>query len=195
VAYISKGYGLSQMEEIVLNPIGVIRSPFHDVEGMPVQPIGAQGVTGTIELRDDLEPGLKDLDGFSHIMLIYWFHLSKGYSLHVLPFLDRTPRGVFSTRVPRRPNGIGLSVVKLLGIRGSVLDIEEVDVLDGTPLLDIKPYVPKFDNVTVQRTGWFTDQADQALVVRADRRFVDASGQVDSQRTEPGRAMRSGPSR
>jgi len=120
------------MDEITIRPIGVIRSPFLDVEGMPIQPIGAVGVKGAIELRADFEPGLKDLEGFSHIMLIYWFHLSSGYSLHVLPFLDRTPRGVFSTRVPARPNGIGLSVVRLTGIRGTVLDIEEVDVVDGT---------------------------------------------------------------
>jgi tRNA (adenine37-N6)-methyltransferase len=161
------------MDEIILKPIGVIHSPFLDVEGMPNQPMGATGVKGTIELNSDLELGLKDLDGFSHIMLIYFFHLSRGYSLHVLPFLDRTPRGVFSTRVPRRPNGIGLSVVRLRGIRGCLLDIEDVDVLDGTPLLDIKPFVPQFDNREVQKAGWFENRADNATTVRADRRFVE----------------------
>jgi tRNA-Thr(GGU) m(6)t(6)A37 methyltransferase TsaA len=161
------------MDEIILKPIGVIHSPFLDVEGMPIQPMGATGIHGTIELNSDLEPGLKDLDGFSHIMLIYFFHLSRGYSLHVLPFLDRTPRGVFSTRVPRRPNGIGLSVVRLRGIRGCLLDIEDVDVLDGTPLLDIKPFVPQFDNREVQKAGWFENRADNATTVRADRRFVE----------------------
>lgn len=163
------------MDAIVFKPIGVIRSPFLDVEGMPIQPTGALGVKGTIELRTDLEPGLKDLEGFSHIMLIYWFHLSSRYSLHVLPFLDRTSRGVFSTRVPARPNGIGFSVVRLTGIRGAILDIEEVDIVDGTPLLDIKPYVPQFDNRKVERAGWFTERADKAEVVRADRRFVGPS--------------------
>ncbi len=163
------------MDEIAFKPIGVIRSPFLDVQGMPVQPIGAVGVKGAVELNTDLEEGLKDLDGFSHVMLIYCFHLSSGYSLHVIPFLDRTPRGVFATRVPRRPNSIGLSVVRLTGIRGSVLDIEDVDVLDGTPLLDIKPFVPQFDNREVQRAGWFTHRADKAKVVRADRRFAAAA--------------------
>lgn len=162
------------MEEIIFKAIGVIRTPFLDVEGMPIQPIGAIGVKGVIELREDLALGLKDLEGFSHITLLYWFHLSKGYSLHVLPFLDRTPRGVFSTRVPRRPNGIGISVVRLTGVRGAFLDIEEVDVVDGTPLLDIKPYVPQFDHREAEKAGWFTKRADDAVVVRADRRFIDA---------------------
>jgi tRNA-Thr(GGU) m(6)t(6)A37 methyltransferase TsaA len=160
------------MNKAIFEPIGLIRSPFHDVEGMPVQTIGAQGVKGTIEMKPDLEPGLKDLDGFSHVVLLYYFHLSNGYSLHVLPFLDRTKRGVFSTRVPRRPNGIGLSVVRLTGITGSVLDIEDVDIVDATPLLDIKPFVPEFDNRVVQSAGWFEKRANDATVVRADRRFV-----------------------
>ncbi len=169
------------MEEIVFRPIGVIRSPFLDVDGMPVQPMGAKGVKGRVELNEYLQPGLKDLEGFSHIVLIYYFHQSKGCSLHVLPFLDKTLRGVFATRVPRRPNGIGMSVVRLTGISGSILDIEEVDILDGTPLLDIKPFVPQFDNREVQSAGWFTRRADSATVVRADRRFVRApEGGVDS---------------
>ena len=170
------------MDKIVFKPIGVIRSPFLDVEGMPVQPIGAQGVKGRVELNVELEPGLKDLGEFSHVMLIYCFHLSSGYSLHVLPFLDRTPRGVFATRVPRRPNSVGLSVVKLMGIRGSTIDVEDVDVVDGTPLLDIKPFVPQFDNREVQRAGWFATRADKATEVRADRRFIDASGTATESR-------------
>lgn len=183
------------MDKVVFEPIGVIRSPFVDVEGTPIQPMGAAGVRGTIELRDDLVAGLKDLDGFSHIMLFYWFHLSKGYSCHVLPFLDKNPRGVFATRVPRRPNGIGLSIVRLVGVRGSILDVEEIDVVDGTPLLDIKPYVPQFDVRQVEKAGWFTDRAKNAAVVRADRRFADASdeeagcesnleGSIEAQETE-----------
>lgn len=174
------------MDEIVFRPIGIIRSPFLDVDGMPVQPMGAKGVKGRIELNEYLEPGLKDLEGFSHIVLIYYFHVSKGCSLHVLPFLDKTLRGVFATRVPRRPNGIGISVVKLTGIRGPILDIEEVDVLDGTPLLDIKPFVPQFDNREVQSAGWFTRRADSATVVRADRRFTRAPDDgADSGDCEP----------
>ncbi|MFH1116394.1 MAG: tRNA (N6-threonylcarbamoyladenosine(37)-N6)-methyltransferase TrmO [Pseudomonadota bacterium] len=169
------------MEHIVFKPIGVIRTPFTDVEGMPIQWMGAEGVKGEVVLNADLEAGLKDLDGFSHVMLFYYFHQSNGCSLHVVPFLDRTPRGVFATRVPRRPNGIGISVVRLTGIRGAVLDIEDVDILDGTPLLDIKPFVPQFDNREVQSAGWFTKRADNAVVVRADRRFVDTSQAAGSQ--------------
>jgi tRNA-Thr(GGU) m(6)t(6)A37 methyltransferase TsaA len=161
------------MDEIIYKPIGMIHSPFTEVEGMPIQPSGAAGVKGTVELRADLAPGLKDLEGFSHIMLIYHFHLSIGYSLDVKPFLDDTLRGVFATKAPRRPNPIGLSVVRLTGISGSTLTIEDVDVVDGTPLLDIKPFVPDFDNREAQRTGWLTKQASRVNEVRADRRFAD----------------------
>ncbi len=161
------------MEEIAFKPIGVIRSPFSDVEGMPVQSVAAIGVKGTVELDPELTQGLKDLEGFSHIILIYYFHLNKGYSLHVIPFLDPALKGVFATRVPRRPNGIGLSVVRLTGIQGNHLEIEDVDILDQTPLLDIKPFVPEFDHRDVQSTGWFAKGAQKASVIRADRRFVD----------------------
>jgi len=163
------------MEEIIYKPIGMIRSPFTDVSGMPIQPTGAIGVRGTMEIDANLAPGLKDLAGFSHIILIYHFHLSKRHSLKVTPFLDDTPRGVFATRVPARPNAIGLSVVRLTGISGSTLTVEDVDVVDGTPLLDIKPFVPDFDNREAQRTGWLTKQASRVNEVRADRRFADLS--------------------
>jgi tRNA (adenine37-N6)-methyltransferase len=163
------------MEQIIYKPIGLIHSPFTEVEGMPIQPSGAVGVTGTVELNTDFAPGLKDLDGFSHIMLIYHLHLSQGYSLEVIPFLDDVPRGIFATRSPRRPNPIGLSVVRLTGMSGSILSIEDVDVLDGTPLLDIKPFVPVFDNREAQRVGWFTDVAHKCPQTRADRRFVEPS--------------------
>jgi len=163
------------MEEIIYKPIGMIRSPFTDVSGMPIQPTGAIGVRGTMEIDANLAPGLKDLAGFSHIILIYHFHLSKRHSLKVTPFLDDTPRGVFATRVPARPNAIGLSVVRLTGISGSTLTVEDVDVVDGTPLLDIKPFVPDFDNRKAQRTGWLTKQASRVNEVRADRRFADLS--------------------
>ncbi len=161
------------MQEIVYKPIGVIHSPFADVEGMPIQPRAASGIQGSIQLNPDLAAGIKDLEGFSHVILIYHFHLSKRYSLEVKPFLDDTQRGVFSTRVPARPNAIGLSVVRLTGVSGSILTIEDVDVVDGTPLLDIKPFVPDFDNREAQRTGWLTNQASRVNEVRADRRFAD----------------------
>lgn len=156
----------------MLKPIGVVRSPFTEVEGMPIQASGARGVKGAIELNNDLVEGIKDLDGFSHLILIYFFHRCKGYSLHVTPFLDKQLRGVFATRVPRRPNGIGLSVVRLIGIEGNLLQIEDVDILDQTPLIDIKPFVPEFDHRNTEMTGWFTNRAQNASVVRADKRFV-----------------------
>ena len=160
------------MQEITYKPIGVIHSPFADVEGMPIQPSAASGIEGTVDFNPELAPGLKDLEGFSHVILIYHFHLSKRHSLEVKPFLDDTRRGVFATRVPARPNAIGLSVVRLTGVSGSILTIEDVDVVDGTPLLDIKPFVPDFDNREVQSTGWFAKQVSRVTEVKADRRFA-----------------------
>ncbi len=152
-------------------PIGTIHSPFTDIAGMPIQPSGARGVRGTIELRSDLCGGLADLDGFSRIILLYALHMSTGSSLAVIPFLDPAPRGIFATRSPKRPNAIGLSVVRLVGIDGCVLTIEDVDILDGTPLLDIKPYVPAFDAYPGERCGWLEHVAHNAQNTRSDDRF------------------------
>jgi len=159
------------MDEVVYVPIGVIRSPFKTVEGTPIQPIGAKGVRGQIELFDDFIGGVKDLDGFSHIILIYHFHLAKGFDLEVKPFLDSEFRGVFATRAPKRPNPIGISVVKLVRVEGRCLTIEDVDVLDGTPLLDIKPYVPQFDSKEMGEIGWLSGRVQDAERSRADDRF------------------------
>jgi len=161
------------MDDITYSPIGTIHSPFKDIEGMPIQPAGAKNVEGTVELNPELAAGLKDLEGFSHVILLYHFHRSKGYSLDVVPFLDNTPRGVFATRAPRRPNPIGLSVVRLKRISGNTLHVQDVDVLDGTPLLDLKPFVPKFDNRETERVGWLSDKADNADLMKADRRFAE----------------------
>lgn len=159
------------MEEISYRPIGIIRSPYKETKGTPIQTSGAKGVRGTVEIFPEWVEGLKDLDGFSHIILIYHFHLSKGYSLTVKPFLDDTPRGVFSTRAPKRPNSVGLSIVKLLKIEEATLYIEDVDIVDSTPLLDIKPYVPEFDVKEAIRTGWLRDRAERATETEADERF------------------------
>jgi tRNA-Thr(GGU) m(6)t(6)A37 methyltransferase TsaA len=132
-------------DRISFRPIGIIHSPFTNPAGMPIQPTGAEGVPGRVVIDPACRDGLKDLDGFSHIHLLYAFHLADGFTLHVKPFLDNRLRGVFSTRAPRRPNAIGLSVVRLVRIEENILHIEDVDVIDGTPLLDIKPYVPAFD--------------------------------------------------
>ena len=159
------------MEEIICRPIGIIRSPHKETEGTPIQTTGANGVGGTVEILPECAEGLKDLEGFSHIILIYHFHLSKGYSLTVKPFLDDTPRGVFATRAPKRPNAIGMSVVRLVKIEGATLYIEDVDIVDSTPLLDIKPYVPAFDAKEAERTGWLAGRAEKAAETDADERF------------------------
>lgn len=158
-------------KEAFLSPIGLIRSPFKKREGAPIQPSGAKGVKGEVVLDKDLEQGLDDLDGFSHIYLLYEFDRSRGYDLKVTPFLDKEQRGVFATRAPRRPVPIGLSVVKLLKRKGNVLEIENVDVLDNTPLLDIKPYVPDFDAQSEVRTGWMEGNSKKSSTMRADDRF------------------------
>lgn len=165
------------MEELVtFRPIGIVRSPFQDPEDMPIQTSGATGVEGTIEVDPLYAAGLKDLDGFSHILLIYHFHRSKGFALEVKPFLDDTMRGVFATRAPRRPNSIGFSIVRLNAVEGCILKIQDVDILDGTPLLDIKPYVPQFDAKAAERIGWLTGKADAARKHRSDNRFHNESG-------------------
>lgn len=159
------------MREIIYKPIGIIHSLFKDVKGMPIQTTAAQGIAGTIEIEPDYAGGLKDIEGFSHIILVYHFHLSEGYSLEVRPFMDDHLRGVFATRAPRRPNPIGLSVVRLVKVEGSTLHIEDVDIADGTPLLDIKPYVPEFDIREVERTGWLSEKANKIHEVKSDERF------------------------
>lgn len=159
------------MKEIIYRSIGIIHSPFKDMRGMPIQPVAAARVCGTVEIGNEYENGLKDLEGFSHVILPYHFHQSDGYSLEVKPFLDDHPHGVFCTRAPRRPNPIGLSVVKLVKIDKNVIHIENVDILDGTPLLDIKPYIPDFDAVSEVRKGWHGGKEDKARGTSSDDRF------------------------
>jgi tRNA-Thr(GGU) m(6)t(6)A37 methyltransferase TsaA len=156
---------------IVLEPIGTIYTPFKTRVGMPIQSIGAEGIKGRIELNEEFVPGLADLDGFSHIILIYYFHKSKGYELLTKPFLDIVPRGVFATRAPKRPNAIGLSVVKNLKIEKNIIYVENIDILDGTPLLDIKPYIPDFDIHKTEKHGWIERKTDNLKKVKSDERF------------------------
>jgi tRNA-Thr(GGU) m(6)t(6)A37 methyltransferase TsaA len=151
--------------------IGIIHSPFTEPEGMPIQPAGAKGVKGTVEVFEAFQGGLKDLDGFSHIILLYHLHRSRGFRLHVVPFMDSEPRGLFATRAPKRPNPIGLSVVQLEKIEDGVLHIRDVDILDGTPLLDIKPYVPRFDAPMKVRIGWLQKARKAVSSQRSDHRF------------------------
>ena len=157
--------------EISYRPIGVIHSPFTDIEGMPIQPTGAPGIRGTVEVFPEFAEGLKDLEGFSHIILLYHFHRVQGAKLVATPFMDSQPHGVFATRAPKRPNPIGLSIVRLLSIEKNVLHIENVDILDGTPLLDIKPYVPEFDQPRVDRVGWLEQSKGEVQSKKSDSRF------------------------
>jgi tRNA-Thr(GGU) m(6)t(6)A37 methyltransferase TsaA len=153
-------------------PIGWLRTPFRALDKMPVQPPGAGGACGRIELRPDLAEGLKDLDGFSHVIAIYHFHRQADVRLSVTPFLDDRVHGLFATRAPCRPNPIGLSVLRLLQINGLLLEVEGVDMLDETPLLDIKPYVPSFDHPRSEiQTGWLESSASRVVTVHADSRF------------------------
>ncbi len=154
-----------------LQPIGIIHTPYNTTQGMPIQPSGAKGVRAHIEIFPEFVEGLADLDGFSHVTLLYHFHESKDYKLKVVPFMDTKPRGVFATRAPKRPNPIGLSTVRLLRVEGNILHVENVDILDGTPLLDIKPYVPEFDHEKGYRSGWLQQAKGRSRTKKADDRF------------------------
>ena len=146
------------VNKICYRPIGIIHTPFKKPYGVPIQSAAALGIKGTVEIFEEYVEGLSDLEGFSHIILIYHFHLCKGYSLKVKPYMDSNLRGVFATRAPRRPNPIGFSIVRLTGIKDNILYIEDVDIVDGTPLLDIKPYVPEFDYRRNARIGWLEEE-------------------------------------
>jgi tRNA (adenine37-N6)-methyltransferase len=157
---------------IDFQPIGVIRTPFETLADMPIQPAGGEGVKGKIEIFAEYQEGLQDLDGFSHLILLYYLHQSKGFKLQVVPFLDTVKRGLFATRAPKRPNPIGLSVIKLVRVEGNILEIENLDILNGTPLLDIKPYVPEFDKPPVIRTGWLETAKKNVSKKKSDDRFT-----------------------
>jgi tRNA-Thr(GGU) m(6)t(6)A37 methyltransferase TsaA len=142
------------VNRIVLHPIGVVRSPHTNPAATPIQPRFAHGAAGRVEVFPEYAEGLKDLEGFSHIYLIYYLHKAGPARLITTPFLEDAPRGVFATRAPSRPNAIGLSIVRLIKREGSTLHVDALDILDGTPLLDIKPYVPRFDPQEGIRIGW-----------------------------------------
>jgi len=153
-------------------PIGYIRTSFRKVSKMPIQPSGAKRAKGIIELNPDFTPGLFDLEGFSHLILIYHFHLIKGHKLYVVPFMDDKPHGIFATRAPARPNPIGMSIVKLKKIENNLIYIEGVDMVDGTPLLDIKPFFTKYDNRLDAKAGWLEGKGDIDITkIKSDTRF------------------------
>lgn len=158
---------------ISLKPIGIIETPFNDLKGMPIQPSGAADIVGTIVIDKEYEKGLNDLEGFSHIILLYHFHQSKGYNLMIKPFMDDQKRGLFSTRAPRRPNPVGLSIVELIKRDGNKITVKGIDVLNGTPVIDIKPYVPKFDTRKVTAVGWLETNQEKSVFMKSDDRFIE----------------------
>ena len=157
--------------DIIYRPIGIIYSPFNNLEDMPIQPTSDVSGSGTVEIFPQFIDGLKDLEGFSHIYLLYHLHKMRRSNLIVTPFLDKEPRGIFATRAPSRPNPIGLSLVELSRIENNLIYIERLDVLNGTPLLDIKPYVPDFENTHNVRIGWLEKVKRQFQTRKSDTRF------------------------
>ncbi len=165
---------MSESCEILYRSIGVIHSEHKVPQETPIQPVYAKGCKGYVEVCSEFAEGLKDLDGFSHIYLIYSFHRCREVKLTVKPFLQDVDRGIFSTRAPFRPNSIGLSVVELLKMEGNVLYFDGADILDGTPLLDIKPYTEKFDLHDVKRSGW-QDEVDEKTAHKRGKRGYRSS--------------------
>ena len=144
--------------QFTMHPIGIIHSPFREKKITPIQS-SRSSETGRIEIFTEYLEGLQDIDDITYIILLYIFHRSSGYDLSVKPFLDDEKRGLFATRYPKRPNPIGISIVKLVDRQENILIVEGIDVLDQTPLLDIKPFIPEFDNRTGGSTGWYAKRA------------------------------------
>ena len=157
--------------KINYKPIGIIRSPYKKTKGTPIQPRAARGIEGIIEMFPEYEKGLKDIEGFSHIILIYHFHLSKTYSLQVKPYMDNKLHGLFATRAPARPNPIGISVVRLIKVIRNRIYVKDIDIVDGTPLLDIKPYIPEFSSEDIIKKGWLENNVEKLPDSKDDGRF------------------------
>lgn len=149
------------MEQIVYDPIGIIHTEFTNKENTPIQSFLASESKGWVEVFPRFADGLKDIEGFSHLILIYHFHRAECCSLTAKPFLDKEQRGIFSIRYFNRPNPIGISIVKLENVKDNILSISGVDILDGTPLLDIKPYVPDFDIRHDVKAGWYNHASEK----------------------------------
>ena len=157
--------------DVIYRSIGTVRSPFTQPAGMPIQPSRAHGAEGRLELEPEFWSGLKDLDGFSHLLLASHLHRTGAAQLQVVPFLDTQPRGIFATRAPARPNPIAISLLRILGVEPGRVLVADLDLLDGTPILDIKPYVPEFDARLDVRIGWYAYAACKDQQVVADERF------------------------
>lgn len=158
--------------KITYKQIGIVHSPFAEPKGTPTQSFAAKGIEGMVEVFPEYQKGLKDIERFSHIILIYHFHLSKPYSLEVIPFVDNKPNGLLSTRAPSRPNPIGLLVVGLKKVEGNKLYVKDIDIVNGTPLLDIKPFVGEFDQVEIIKKGWLEKNIGKLSQSCDDERFI-----------------------
>jgi tRNA-Thr(GGU) m(6)t(6)A37 methyltransferase TsaA len=158
-----------------IEAIGFVETPFNDLKNMPIQPLSGIGIKGKLIIREKYKDGLEDLDGFSHATLIYILHKVEDYALKVVPFMDHEEHGIFATRSPKRPNRIGISTVKIIEVKDNVVDIEDIDILNGTPIIDIKPYFPQFDNREHAKSGWLEKRVkleEEKYHLRSDDRFV-----------------------
>jgi tRNA-Thr(GGU) m(6)t(6)A37 methyltransferase TsaA len=162
-------------KKIVFQLIGIIRTPHTDPSQTPIQPVFAKGIRGTVEIFSDYVDGLQDLEGFSHVYLFYYFDRAEQVKMKVRPFLQDKEHGVFATRSPQRPNPLGMSLVRLIGINGNILEVEDIDILDGTPLLDIKPYISRFDSRDPARSGWQDDIPDEMAMRLGSRNGTEES--------------------
>lgn len=157
--------------DIHFKSIGVVHSPYKTVENMPVQTSASKDVEAEIEIFEQYKEGISDLEGFSHIYVIFFLNMVREPKLKVIPFLDTVERGIFATRSPARPNPVGLSLVELVSVNENILKIRGVDMLDGTPVIDIKPYVPDFEICENVRKGWFEGNTYKAEKILSDERF------------------------
>ncbi len=158
-------------DKIIFKPIGIIHSPHKELSKIPIQPVFCKGISGTVILSKEYIDGLKDLEGFSHIFLFYFFHKSNKTSILIKPYLEDQEHGIFATRAPHRPNKLGMSLVRLNGIKDNILYVSDIDILDGSPLIDIKPYVQRFDSRDDVISGWQENVDDKIASVRGLRNF------------------------
>jgi tRNA-Thr(GGU) m(6)t(6)A37 methyltransferase TsaA len=172
------------MNRITYYPIGIAHTPFRIPEGTPIQAVAAKDIQGKIEIFPEYAKGLKDLEGFSHIIVLFHLHFAKFKSLHIVPFLDTESHGVFATRSPARPNPIGFSVVELEKVENNMLFVKNIDILDGSPILDIKPYIPQFDVFETTRNGWFEANLLQMHSQKDDGRFAKPDCPLDGDETD-----------
>ncbi|AMC10405.1 tRNA-Thr(GGU) m(6)t(6)A37 methyltransferase TsaA [Lutibacter profundi] len=162
-----------ETKKITLNVIGNIKTPWHTLQHMPIQPIGAKGIKGVVEVYPEFADGLKEIEGFSHIILIYQLHLVTKPQLEVIPFMDTKSKGVFATRSPKRPNKIGISTVEIEKVEGNKIYILDVDMITNSPLLDIKPFFEDFDNRFNTKKGWLSSKKNiDKFNFKSDDRFI-----------------------